>query len=148
MKKTFDERFTDFADTISEGMGKWWITALSVIAVLVWLASGPIFNYSDTWQLMVNTPTTIIELWIGFLLAAAANRVEKRNRELQQTQMLLLKHVENLVDDEDKELKQIEQEVKQERQTQGIVKHLDQQDTELVKQTQMLLKLLERRYHP
>jgi low affinity Fe/Cu permease len=82
MNKTMDERFTDLADTISEGMGKWWVTAISIVLVLLWLAAGPFMHFSDTWQLIVNTPTTLLELWIGFLLAAATNRVERRHDEL------------------------------------------------------------------
>jgi low affinity Fe/Cu permease len=81
-KQTIDERFTDFADVISHGMGKWWVTAISVVLILLWLASGPFFHWSDTWQLIVNTPTTVVELWIGLLLAAATNRVERRHELL------------------------------------------------------------------
>lgn len=77
-----NERFTDIADKISEGMGYWWVFLLSVIAVAVWLFSGPVFHFSDTWQLIINTPTTILEMWIGFLLAAAANRSEKRTKDI------------------------------------------------------------------
>ena len=74
-----NERFTALADTVSEGIGEWWVTAISVLVVLLWLASGPLFRFSDTWQLMINTPTTVLEMWLGFLIAAAANRVERRN---------------------------------------------------------------------
>jgi low affinity Fe/Cu permease len=80
--KTLDERFTNFADIISEMMGKWWVTAIALILVLVWALIGPSMNYSDSWQLWVNTPTTIAELFIGFLIAAAANRVERRHEQL------------------------------------------------------------------
>lgn len=90
MKQTINERFTDLADIVSQAMGQWWVTAISIAAVLLWLAVGPIFHFSDTWQLLVNTPTTILEMWIGFLLAAAANRVEKRNREINLTMQALL----------------------------------------------------------
>jgi low affinity Fe/Cu permease len=83
--KTINERFTDLADIISEGMGKWWVTAISIVLVLLWLAAGPFMHFSDTWQLIVNTPTTLLELWIGFLLAAATNRVERRHDALLKT---------------------------------------------------------------
>jgi low affinity Fe/Cu permease len=77
-----NERFTDLADLISETMGKWWVTATSVVLVLIWVSVGPLFHFSDTWQLIINTPTTVIELWIGFLLAAATNRVERHHDQL------------------------------------------------------------------
>jgi low affinity Fe/Cu permease len=75
-------RFTALADRVSEAMGDWRTTACSVLVVLAWLALGPGLGWSDTWQLMINTPTTVAELWIGFLLAAAANRNERRLRRL------------------------------------------------------------------
>ena len=77
---SLDERFTNVADTVSDKMGRWWVTAIFLVLILVWFLSGPWFHWSDTWQLIVNTPTTIIELFIGFLLAASANRVERHSR--------------------------------------------------------------------
>lgn len=108
MRKPINEQFTDIADMISEGMGKWWVTVISVIIVLIWLISGPFFHFSDTWQLIINTPTTILEMWIGFLIAAAANRVEKRNRELHEQMFKLEQTVLSLVQKEEQELEQIE----------------------------------------
>lgn len=95
-KKSLNDRFTDIADVVSEKMGRWWITLTSIVLVVLWLASGPLFHFSDTWQLIVNTPTTIIEMWIGFLLAAAANRAEKHNRQLQEHQGTLLEKIESI----------------------------------------------------
>lgn len=81
MEKTrLNERFTNVADRVSSAIGEWWVTALSVLALLLWLALGPSMHFSDTWQLIANTPTTWIELFLGFLIAAAANRVERANR--------------------------------------------------------------------
>lgn len=86
--------FTNIADIVSEAVGTWWVTGASVIVVLIWLASGPFFHWSDTWQLLINTPTTVLEMWLGFLCCAAANRVEKRNWELHQKMMQILEHIE------------------------------------------------------
>lgn len=142
--KTINERFTDLADVVSETMGRWWVTAASIAAVLIWLATGPLFHFSDTWQLIINTPTTVLEMWIGFLIAAAANRVENRNKELQETQIAILKHVERLVANENVELREIEEEVKQEKKTKILIDHLNDQDAELLKQTNMLIDLLQK----
>jgi low affinity Fe/Cu permease len=104
MKRTIDDRFTAVADTVSEAVGKWWITGGSVIAVAIWLATGPFFHWSDTWQLLINTPTTILEMWLGFLCCAAANRVEKRNWQLHQTMKLMLDHIAALSEKEEHEI--------------------------------------------
>jgi low affinity Fe/Cu permease len=51
-------------------------------------------GWSDTWQLLINTPTTVVELFLGFLTLAAANRVEKRNREINERELTMLQHQE------------------------------------------------------
>jgi low affinity Fe/Cu permease len=48
--------------------------ALAGVAVLVWAATGPIFNYSDTWQLVINTGTTIVTFLMVFLIQNTQNR--------------------------------------------------------------------------
>lgn len=86
-RKTLDERFTDLADTVSQMMGSWKLTAFFLAAILLWAAFGPFMHFSDSWQLWVNTPTTIIELFCECFILAAANRVERRHdlllREIQ-----------------------------------------------------------------
>ena len=47
---------------------------LAVVVILVWLVSGPIFRYSDTWQLVINTGTTIITFLMVFLIQRAQNK--------------------------------------------------------------------------
>lgn len=47
---------------------------LALAAVLIWLATGPIFHYSDTWQLVINTGTTIITFLMVFLIQRAQNK--------------------------------------------------------------------------
>ncbi|MGA7486548.1 MAG: low affinity iron permease family protein [Xanthobacteraceae bacterium] len=48
--------------------------ALAALAVIVWLVSGPYFGYSDTWQLVINTGTTIITFLMVFLIQNSQNR--------------------------------------------------------------------------
>ncbi|HMA10663.1 MAG TPA: low affinity iron permease family protein, partial [Steroidobacteraceae bacterium] len=48
--------------------------ALAVLAVVLWLVTGPIFHYSDTWQLVINTATTIITFLMVFLIQNTQNR--------------------------------------------------------------------------
>ena len=47
---------------------------LAVAVVIVWVASGPFFNYSDTWQLVINTGTTIVTFLMVFLIQNTQNR--------------------------------------------------------------------------
>src|ERR1700730_13269519 len=54
--RTVDERFTDFADRVSEAMGKWRTSAFCLVLIAIWGAFGPYTGYSDSWQLWVNTP--------------------------------------------------------------------------------------------
>jgi low affinity Fe/Cu permease len=66
--------FTRLADWVARGAGKPWTVALAFLAILVWAATGPMFNYSDTWQLVVNTATTIVTFLMVFLIQATQNR--------------------------------------------------------------------------
>jgi low affinity Fe/Cu permease len=66
--------FDQAATTVSGAMGKPWAFALALSTVLVWAALGPAFHYSDTWQLVINTGTTIVTFLMVFLIQAAQNR--------------------------------------------------------------------------
>lgn len=69
--------FRKFAHTTSKGVGSSWafITAASI--VILWAATGPMFKYSDTWQLVINTGTTIITFLMVFLIQNTQNRDAK-----------------------------------------------------------------------
>src|ERR1700694_1518404 len=54
--------------------GSSWAFALALLIVLVWLATGPLFNYSNTWQLVINTGTTIVTFLMVFLIQNSQNR--------------------------------------------------------------------------
>ncbi|MEA2608343.1 MAG: hypothetical protein QOJ75_586, partial [Chloroflexota bacterium] len=49
----------------------------SVVLVVVWALTGPIFRFSDTWQLFINTTTTVITFWMVFVIQNSANRQSK-----------------------------------------------------------------------
>jgi low affinity Fe/Cu permease len=67
----FLERFSRKA-TEATGTSSAFILALLVI--IVWLASGPLFNFSDTWQLVINTGTTIVTFLMVFLIQRSQNK--------------------------------------------------------------------------
>ncbi|GAB3906563.1 low affinity iron permease family protein [Mucilaginibacter boryungensis] len=73
-KKNFFERFANWA-TIATGSSAAFIIASLII--LVWIITGPIFNYSNTWQLIINTGTTIVTFLMVFLIQKSQNKDSK-----------------------------------------------------------------------
>jgi low affinity Fe/Cu permease len=68
------EFFRKFAHKASNAAGSPWAFITAVVIVLVWGMSGPVFGYSDTWQLTINTGTTIITFLMVFLIQNTQNR--------------------------------------------------------------------------
>jgi low affinity Fe/Cu permease len=69
-----NEWFSRFAHETARLSGKPVVFIAAVIVVAVWAASGPLFHYSDTWQLVINTSTTIITFLMVFLIQNTQNR--------------------------------------------------------------------------
>ncbi len=69
-----DNWFTNFAHHTSRFAGSPWIFTIAVLTILVWAISGPIFGFSDTWQLIINTSTTIVTFLMVFLIQNTQNR--------------------------------------------------------------------------
>ena len=69
--------FRKFAHRASEAVGSPWAFLLAVLIVAVWALSGPLFGYSDTWQLVINTGTTIVTFLMVFLIQNTQNRDAK-----------------------------------------------------------------------
>jgi len=67
-------RFSRFAHSISVWTGHPVAFLVAVVLVVVWVLTGPIFNYSDTWQLVINTGTTIVTFLMVFLIQNTQNR--------------------------------------------------------------------------
>lgn len=74
MKKNFFERFSDRVVCITGSPGAF-ITAS--LLVIVWAVCGPLFNYSETWQLVINTSTTIVTFLMVFLIQKTQNKDSK-----------------------------------------------------------------------
>ncbi len=69
-----EEIFAKLAGKISQATGSFWTFALALLLVLVWALTGPAFNYSETWQLVINTGTTIITFLMVFVIQHAQNK--------------------------------------------------------------------------
>jgi low affinity Fe/Cu permease len=66
--------FSRAASAISTAAGKPAVFAIAVLTVIVWAATGPVFQYSDTWQLVINAGTTIVTFLMVFLIQNSQNR--------------------------------------------------------------------------
>jgi low affinity Fe/Cu permease len=60
--------------------GSWQLFVVSIALVAIWGLSGPLFRFSDTWQLVVNTSTTILTYLLGILILMEANRQAKESK--------------------------------------------------------------------
>ena len=72
-----NDLFHKFAARISHLAGTSWAFIIAVLIIVVWAATGPLFHYSDTWQLVINTGTTIITFLMVFLIQNTQNRDAK-----------------------------------------------------------------------
>ncbi|HEY2456872.1 MAG TPA: low affinity iron permease family protein [Candidatus Acidoferrum sp.] len=66
--------FHSFAGRASQLVGSKWAFTSAVLLIALWAITGPIFHYSDTWQLVINTATTVITFLIVFLIQNTQNR--------------------------------------------------------------------------
>src|SRR5881396_848214 len=71
------EMFSNMACAAAHWMGKPIAFLVALLAVIIWAATGPIFHYSDTWQLVINTSTTIITFLMVFLIQQTQNKDTK-----------------------------------------------------------------------
>lgn len=67
------ERFRNICRSVSCAIGSPWAFIAALVGVGIWLVSGPVFHYSDTWQLVINTSTTIVTFLIVFLIQNTQN---------------------------------------------------------------------------
>lgn len=69
-----DKTFAAFANRTSQTAGNPWTFCVCLLLVVGWAASGPVFKFSETWQLVINTGTTIITFLMVFLIQNTQNR--------------------------------------------------------------------------
>jgi low affinity Fe/Cu permease len=73
----FADHFRKFAATSSDKLGTHWAFIAAVGVVVVWLVSGPFFRFSNDWQLVINTGTTVVTFLMVFLIQSTQNRDSK-----------------------------------------------------------------------
>src|SRR6185503_1584224 len=69
-----NQAFSKFSVAAANALGSSWMFIANVLLILVWLGAGPFFKYSDTWQLIVNTATTVFTYLAVFLIQNTQNR--------------------------------------------------------------------------
>lgn len=74
MKKNAEDIFTRFTSSVAMAMGHAWVFVLALLVLIVWAVSGPLFSFSDTWQLIINTGTTIVTFLMVFIIQNTQNR--------------------------------------------------------------------------
>jgi len=74
MIKGFHHVFTQFAKWTAHMAGQPWAFVLATLMIVIWAVTGPMFQFSETWQLVVNTATTIITFLMVFLIQNTQNR--------------------------------------------------------------------------
>jgi low affinity Fe/Cu permease len=120
--------FSHFAQKTATWTGHSIAFLLALLVVLVWIVTGPIFDYSDTWQLVINTGTTIVTFLMVFLIQNTQNRdmlaVQLKLSEL----VLAMRGAENrfaaIEDLTDEELEELHDECRKRAET--TLRHIEQ----------------------
>ncbi|HVX31331.1 MAG TPA: low affinity iron permease family protein [Nitrolancea sp.] len=89
------DRFARFAAAASRLTGTYWAFLIAAAVIVVWALCGPVFGYSDTWQLVINTGTTIVTFLMVFLIQNSQNR-ESRATQLKLDE--LIRSIQNASD--------------------------------------------------
>jgi low affinity Fe/Cu permease len=120
-RNVWSEMFSKAACVIAHWMGKPIAFLLALLAVIVWAATGPLFGYSDTWQLVINTSTTIVTFLMVFLIQNTQNR-DTMAIQLKLSELIIaVSEAENRFataeDLTDEELEQLHQELRKRAET-------------------------------
>jgi low affinity Fe/Cu permease len=135
--EAMNEWFRKFASKTSELVGTPWAFIAAVLLIIGWAVTGPFFGFSDVWQLVINTGTTIITFLMVFLIQNTQNRDAKAiHLKLDELLRAVSEARTGMVDLEemsDEELKQLQEEFKRmhARHSDELHKRLDAVEDEL-----------------
>ena len=93
--------FGRFSSAVTRATGGVYAFIVAIVIVLIWAATGPIFKYSDTWQLVINTGTTIVTFLMVFIIQHSQNK-DTVALQLKLNELIAASHASNkLIDVED-----------------------------------------------
>ncbi|GAB2719894.1 low affinity iron permease family protein [Arthrobacter bambusae] len=115
--------FTRFTTRVAKVLGHAWVFSAAVIILIVWAFTGPLLGFSDTWQLVINTGTTIVTFLMVFIIQNTQNRdsaalhvkLDAVMRELQITNSKLYE----AEDEGEKELEEQRRRIEQQAESDG-----------------------------
>ncbi len=73
-RKSFTEWFEDLSHRVTQATGRPWAFMVALSVIVVWAVTGPLFGFGDTWQLVINTGTTIVTFLMVFLIQQTQNK--------------------------------------------------------------------------
>jgi low affinity Fe/Cu permease len=118
-----NDLFRAFSRNIALAVGSAWAFIVAITVVVVWAATGPTFHFSDTWQLIINTGTTIVTFLMVFLIQNTQNRdgkaIQLKLDELIRALRGARNKLVDLEDLSDEELKKLEKEFQRLHQRSG-----------------------------
>jgi low affinity Fe/Cu permease len=104
--------FRKFAGMVSRWAGSPWAFIVAISILIIWAITGPLFNFSDSWQLVINTGTTIVTFLMVFLIQNTQNRESKAiNLKLDELLRAISTARNNMIDmenDSEEELEKVE----------------------------------------
>lgn len=117
---SLSDRFRGFANGLTRAAGTPWAMAAAAILILAWAATGPIFGFSDTWQLVINTSTTIITFLMVFVIQTSQNReATAMHLKLDELIRAIPEARNRLIDEEDTSEEQLEEDEREFRRRGG-----------------------------
>ena len=112
-----NEFFRKFSRRIADVVGAPWTFIVAISIIIVWLVTGPLFHFSDTWQLVINTGTSVVTFLMVFVIQASQNRDSKalhlKIDELIRAMETARTHLVDLEERPEAELKALADEFKQ-----------------------------------
>ena len=130
--------FERAADFMSHAIGTPVAFAIAISIVIVWALLGPAARFSNTWQLIINTGTTIVTFLMVFLLGNASNRITEK----QDSMLTGIYSEEQRLDAEERMIQQLLQRIDVQH-IRPILKHLDEQDHQVEEVEQRILAMLQ-----